>query len=37
MSYVAPIETEYWDNDGSAEYRALFERIEREGMVLERR
>ena len=36
MSYVAPIETEYWDNDGSAEYRAIFERIEREGIVLER-
>ena len=36
MSYVAPIETEYWDNDGSAEYRTMFERIEREGMVLER-
>jgi hypothetical protein len=36
MSYVAPIETEYWDNDGSAEYRAMFERIEREGIVLKR-
>ena len=36
MSYVSPIETEYWDDDGSEEYRDLFARIEREGMVLER-
>ena len=36
MSYVSPIETEYWDDDGSPEYRMMFERIEREGMVLER-
>jgi len=36
MSYVAPIATEYWDNDGSAEYRTMFKRIEREGIVLER-
>ena len=35
MSYVAPIETEYWDDDGSPDYRAMFERIEREGTVLE--
>jgi L-alanine-DL-glutamate epimerase-like enolase superfamily enzyme len=36
MSYAAPIETEYWDDDGSDEYRELFRRIEREGIVLER-
>ncbi len=36
MSYDAPIETDYWDDDGSPEYRAMFERIEREGMALER-
>ena len=36
MSYVSPIETEYWDDDGSEEYRNLFARIEGEGMVLER-
>jgi hypothetical protein len=36
MSYDSPIATEYWDDDGSPEYRAMFERIEREGMVLER-
>ena len=36
MSYDAPIETDYWDDDGLPEYREMFERIEREGMVLER-
>ena len=36
MSYAAPIETEYWDDDGTEEYRVLFGRIEREGIVLER-
>ncbi|MGY8827423.1 MAG: mandelate racemase/muconate lactonizing enzyme family protein [Candidatus Latescibacterota bacterium] len=36
MRYDAPIETEYWDDDGSAKYRGIFARIEREGMVLER-
>jgi hypothetical protein len=36
MSYDSPISTEYWDDDGSPEYRAMFERIEREGIVLEK-
>ena len=36
MSYDAPISTEYWDDDGTPEYRDMFARIEREGMVLER-
>ncbi|MDP6448449.1 MAG: hypothetical protein QF805_31965, partial [Pirellulaceae bacterium] len=36
MSYDAPIETDYWDDDDTPEYRAMFERLEREGMVLER-
>ena len=36
MSYDAPISTDYWDDDGSPEYRRMFERIEREGVVLER-
>ena len=36
MSYDAPIETEYWDNDGTPAFREMLERIEREGMVLER-
>ena len=28
--------TDYWEDDGTEEYRAMFERIEREGIVLER-
>ena len=36
MSYDSPITTEYWDDDSSPEYRAMFERVEREGMVLEK-
>ena len=36
MSYDQPISTEYWDNDGSAEFREMFARIEREGVVLEK-
>ena len=36
MSYTAPISTTYWDDDGSAEYKETFARIEREGVVLER-
>ena len=35
-SYAAPISTEYWDDDGTAEYRTMFERLEREVVVLER-
>jgi hypothetical protein len=36
MSYVSPITTEYWDDDGSAAYKEMFARVEREGIVLER-
>ena len=36
MSYDAPLSTEWWDDDGSEEYKAMFARIEREGMVLEK-
>ncbi|MEW6753209.1 MAG: enolase C-terminal domain-like protein [Candidatus Latescibacterota bacterium] len=36
MRYDAPIQTEYWDDDGSPEYRALFARLERERIILER-
>ena len=36
LRYDAPISTEYWDDDGSSEYRKMFERIEREGVVLEK-
>jgi len=34
MSYASPLKTEWWDDDGSAEYKAMFKRIEREGIVL---
>jgi L-alanine-DL-glutamate epimerase-like enolase superfamily enzyme len=36
MSFASPISTEYWDDDGTPVYRQMFERIEREGIVLER-
>jgi len=36
MSYDAPISTEYWDDDGTTEYKKMFVRIEQEGMVLEK-
>jgi len=36
MSYDAPITTEYWDDDGSIQYKEMFRRIEQEGMVLEK-
>jgi hypothetical protein len=35
MSYDAPVSTEYWDDDGSPAYQAMFQRIEQEGVVLE--
>ena len=35
MRYDAPLETEYWDDDGSPEYRRMFARLERERLVLE--
>jgi L-alanine-DL-glutamate epimerase-like enolase superfamily enzyme len=37
MSYASPISTEYWDDDGTPAYKQMFARLEREGMVLERR
>ena len=36
LSYAAPLSTKWWDEDGSAEYRRMFERLGREGVVLER-
>ncbi|MBI1930025.1 hypothetical protein HYR99_37960 [Candidatus Poribacteria bacterium] len=36
MRYTAPISTTYWDDDGTPAYRTMFERIKREGVVLER-
>jgi hypothetical protein len=35
MSFVAPLKTEYWDDDGSAEFNAMMARVERDGAVLE--
>ena len=35
VSYDSPITTDYWDDDGSPEYKQMFARIEREGIVLE--
>ncbi len=34
-SYDAPLTSEYWDPDGSAAFKEMFERLEKEGMVLE--
>ena len=34
MSYCAPVVTDYWDDDGTESYRAMFARIEREGIVI---
>lgn len=36
LSYAAPLSTKWWDDDGSAEYAAMFKRLEREGVVIER-
>jgi gluconate/galactonate dehydratase len=36
MSFDAPIQTEYWDDDGTPEFEEMMARLEREGMVLER-
>jgi hypothetical protein len=35
MSYAAPISTEWWDDDGTTEFREMMRRLEREQMVLE--
>ena len=35
MSYLSPVSTEYWDDDGSAEYKEMLARLEKEGTVLE--
>ena len=36
LSYDSPVSTEYWDDDGWPEFKAMLERIEREDMVLEK-
>ena len=35
MSYDSPISTEYWDDDGTAAFGDMMERIEQEGVVVE--
>ena len=35
MSFDAPVTTEYWDDDGSGEYKAMFKRLKAEEMVLQ--
>ena len=35
LSYSAPLSTKWWDNDGSNEYSTMFQRLERDGVVLE--
>ena len=37
LSYQAPLKTEWWDDDGSQEYKNMFARIEKEGVVLLRK
>ncbi len=34
LSFDAPVTTEYWDDDRAPEFRAMFKRLEAEGMVL---
>jgi L-alanine-DL-glutamate epimerase-like enolase superfamily enzyme len=35
MRYDALISTDYWDDDGTPEYREMLERVERDGIVIE--
>lgn len=35
LSYNGPVTTEWWDPDGTPEFRRMMERLEKEGMVLE--
>jgi hypothetical protein len=34
VRYDHPLTTEYWDDDGSVEYKQMFARIERDGVIL---
>ncbi len=36
LDYDAPLKTEYWDPDGTPEFQKMMERLDIEGMVLER-
>ncbi len=35
MSFVSPLKTEYWDDDGSADFKAMMARVEECGAALE--
>ena len=37
MSFDSPLSTDYWDDDGTPEYRAIFKRLETEKILLERK
>jgi len=37
LSYESPLKTEWWDDDGSQEYKEMFARIKKEGVVLLRK
>ena len=37
LSFDAPLVTEYWDDDASTEFEAMYKRIEAEGGVLLKR
>ena len=36
LSFQDPISTEYWDDDGSTEFKQIFDRVRREGVYLEK-
>lgn len=36
LNYDAPLTTDYWDPDGTPEFQRMFDRLKKEGMVLER-
>ena len=36
FSYDAPLSSEWWDDDGSKAYQAMFSRIQKQGVVLEK-
>ena len=35
LSFDSPISTDYWDDDGTPEYRSMFKRLEDKGMLIE--
>ena len=36
LNYDAPITTEYWDPDGTPAFRDMFQRLEKEGMIMDK-